>query len=105
MRIRSIRTMYSYVRLPIAAYGNNAVLASNRGHRLAATKTHLRRHFSAACHFHRAVLEFRDLSDGVERRIGEQIRRRFVKAAWDEYCACGRAVVRRRGIHPILFLR
>lgn len=35
---------------------------------------------SALGHFHRAVLEFGDLAERIERRVGEQIGRRLIMA-------------------------
>src|SRR5687767_8918849 len=49
---------------------------------------------AALRHPHRAVLELRDLAEGVEGRVGEQVRRRLVVREGDEHRAARGARVR-----------
>ena len=44
-------------------------------------------------HSDRAVLEFGDFADRIERRIGQQIRRRLVETEGYKYRAARRAVI------------
>src|SRR3954470_23272914 len=51
------------------------------------------RPLAAGLHLHRAILELRDLAEGVERRVGEQIGRRFIVGERDEHRTARRAGV------------
>src|SRR5260221_5817578 len=51
---------------------------------------------AALRHAHRAVLELRDLAEGVELRVGEHVRRRLVEGERDEHRTARRALVRPR---------
>src|SRR5207249_2427663 len=41
----------------------------------------------------RAILEFRDFPERIERGIGEQVRRRFHEGEWYEHDAVGNGIV------------
>src|SRR5204862_3838015 len=51
---------------------------------------------AALLYAHRAVLELRDLAEGIEHRIGQQVRSRLVEGERNEHRAARRACVRAR---------
>src|SRR5471030_1317980 len=84
---------------PYQKHGSRARARKSVGgyrERLAAAEAGMHRHRPALLHFHRAVLELRDLADRIEHRVGELVRRRFVKAERDEHRAARGAGVSAR---------
>src|SRR5687768_2354189 len=74
-----------------SAGNRTAVLRYGQG--LPAAETHLLRLFAPLAHPHGAILELRNFAEGVERRIGQLIGRRLVKAERNEYRPHRRAFV------------
>src|SRR5512135_2416325 len=73
-------------------YGLSGSVVQQR-ERLALAVARVARPFAALGHLDGAVLELGDLAERVERRVGEQVRRRLVERERDEHGAARRAFV------------
>src|SRR5678815_5123963 len=75
------------------ARGLTRFSALERSERLTTAIARARCELAASHELHCAIFEFRDLPKGIEHRVGEQIRRRFVKAERDENGTTRRSVI------------